>query len=290
MANPEGAIHDRLRSFLGAETPTDKPQAEEPAEANTEEVETPDGDTEAKSRRVKAKLNDREIEFDVLTDDVDLDLIPKGLMMEADYRKKTSEVAERRKSLEAKEQEIANQLQELEGMLFGEAKYLDSDEMKELKEIDPEEYYRQRNKFDSKVEKVKKYKNQITEEMNKKHQEIVQAEQAKWKEAVPEWLDDGKMNADLKKMGKTLTDAGFSEQDMSAIYDHRLIKLIRKAALFDEISSKPIETKRAKEPPRSQKPGGGVPQPVDKTTARDRLKKTGKRSDAQAAIKDLLGL
>lgn len=290
MANPQGSHHDRLRSLLGAETPTHKPKGEAPAEAKTDGEETPQSDTEPKSRRVKAKLNDRDIEFDVLTEDVDLDIIPKGLMMEADYRKKTSEVAERRKSLEAKEQELATQVQELEQILFGEAQYLDSDEMKQLRDEDPEEYYRQRNKFESKVQKVKKYKDKAAEEMNKKHQEIVKAEQAKWKQVIPEWLDDSKMDSDLKKMSKTLIDAGFSESDLGNIYDHRLIKLIHKASLFDEISSKPIETKRAKEPPRSQKPGGGVPQPVNTKTSRDRLKKTGRRDDAQAAIKDLLGL
>ena len=289
MANPSGAVHDRLRSFLGADKPTEA-KGEDPVETKKETEETPQSDTESKPRRVKAKLNDRDIEFDVLTEDVDLDLIPKGLMMEADYRKKTSEVAERRKALEAKENEIASQLQEIESLLYGEAQYLDSDEMKELRESDPEEYYRQRNKFDSKRDKVKKYKDQLTQEMSKKQQELIQAEQAKWKEAVPEWLDDGKMNADLKKMAKTLTEAGFSENDMASVYDHRLIKVIRKAALFDEISSKPIETKRAKQPPRSQQAGSGESQPVKTNSARERLKKTGSRNDAQAAIKQYLGL
>ena len=289
MANPKGAVHDRLRSFLGADKPTEA-KGEDPVEAKKEAEETPKGDTETKSRRVKAKLNDRDVEFEVLTDDIDLDLIPKGLMMESDYRKKTSEVAERRKALEAKETELATQLKEIESLMYGEAEYLDSSEMKELRESDPEEYYRQRNKFDSKVEKVKKYKDKLNQEMSKKQQELIQAEQAKWKEAVPEWLDDGKMSVDLKKMAKTLTEAGFSENDMASVYDHRLIKVIRKAALFDEISSKPIETKRSKQPPRSQQAGGGDVKTVQTNTARERLKKTGRRDDAQAAIKEILGL
>lgn len=289
MANPQGAIHDRLRSFLGANEPTEA-KAEAPVEAKTEEAETPKSDTQAESRRVKAKLNDRDVEFEVLTDGVDLDLIPKGLMMEADYRKKTTEVAEKRKALEAKEAEIASQLQEIESLLYGEAQYLDSDEMRELQESDPEEYYRQRTKFDNKLSKVKGHKEKLEKEFKQKQEQLMQAERAKWKEVVPEWLDENKMNDDLKKMSKTLSQAGFSDQDMGAIYDHRLIQLIRKASLYDELKSKPLESKRERQPPRSQRAGGGEPVPQKKSTARDRLKKTGTRSDAQAAFKDFLGL
>lgn len=289
MANPQGVIHDRLRSFLGADEPTET-KGEAPVKTKTEEAETPKGDTKPDSRRVKAKLADRDVEFEVLTDDVDLDLIPKGLMMEADYCKKITEVAEKRKALEAKEAEIASQLQEIESMLYGEAQYLDSDEMKELQEHDPEEYYRQRTKFDNKLKKVKDHKEKLEKEFRQKQEQIMQAERAKWKEVVPEWLDENKMNDDLKKMSQTLSQAGFSDQDMGAIYDHRLIQLIRKASLYDELKSKPLESKRERQPPRSQRAGGGEPQPAKQNTARERLKKTGRRDDAQAAIKQYLGL
>lgn len=292
-----GTVGSAAKALAGilSESPLDQPkpqqvkEGEAPAEAKTGKQETPQGDTESNPRRVKAKLGDREIEFEVLTDDVDLDLIPKGLMMESDYRKKTSEVSESRKILESEKQKLTEQLSELETMLYGEAKELDSSEMLELKEVDPTEYLRQRDKFESKVKKLKAYKEQTNAEMQKRHAELLQQEISKYTEVIPEWMDESKKAQDTSKMAKTLKEAGFSDEEMGSIYDHRLMALFRKAALYDEIKNTPVESKR--KAPKTQSAGPGEKQEVtERETALARLKKTGKQRDAQAAIKNLLGV
>ena len=124
--------------------PTDSPKQEtNPGPLSTETKPDPQpkkqaevSDTEVKSRRRKAKLGDKEIEFDVITEDVDLDLIPKGLMMENDYRQKTMSLADERKAFESSKSEFDAALAELQDMVVVNANALESDEMKELKELD----------------------------------------------------------------------------------------------------------------------------------------------------------
>lgn len=291
MANPQGAIHSRLQSLLGASEPTEPQQAAPPAEQASEPAETPEpeqaGDTKQESRRVKAKLDDKEIELEVLTDGIDLDLVPKGLMMEADYRKKTSKLSEERKAFEAEKQ---SQLSEIEQMLYAEATLLDSEEGEQLRENDPEEYYRQRAKLEKRAQKLQQQRDKLNESLKFQQQAAIEAERKAWKQHITEWLDDAVMEADFKRMAKTMKSEGFSDADLEGIYDRRLLSLVRKAALYDELSNAPVENKRTKQAPRAQAPGGGEAPPQRKTTARDRLKKTGKRSDAQGAIKELLGL
>ena len=297
-ANPPGASVEgaasRIASLFSEPSEPTEPQGQaEPQSAVAEtqqEAETPQGDTKP-NRRVKAKLDDLEVEFDVITEGVDPELIPKGLLMERDYRKKTSEVAEQRRALEAKDAEIQEQLKDLEEMLYGEAAELDSPEMQELKELDPSEYLKKRDKFEQKAKKLKGYKDNAQKELEKKQNELIKAEMAKYSEAIPDWMDEGSKSKDLAKMASYLKDVGFSEVELGSIYDHRLIKAFRDAALFQELKNTPVDNKRVKSAPRHQSPGHGDKEPETSANdkARQRLKKSGKIQDAQAAFKAYLG-
>lgn len=295
-ANPQGATVEgaakRIASLFSEPTEPTEPQGTDSPKESTAETkqpeETPTSDTET-GRRIKAMFGDLEVELEVLTEGVDLDLIPKGLMMEKDYRHKTMELGEQRKSIEAKQSEIQSQLQDLETLLYGEAKELDSDDMKQLRENDPEEYLKKRESFDSKAKKLKKYKEQAAKELQDKQAEILKAEQSKYSNVIPEWLDNSTKAKDTQLMASYLKNNGFSDDEMSSIYDHRLMKIFRDATLYQELKNTPIETKRSKTPPKHQSPGGAEKPQEVRNKARERLKKTGKIQDAQAALKAYLG-
>lgn len=264
-------------------------QAEAPAETNKGTEETPQSDTKPESRRVKAKLDDFDVELEVLTDGVDLDLIPKGLMMEADYRKKTTEVANRRKALEEQEQKLQEQLKDLESMLYGEKVELESPEMLELKQDDPGEYLKRVESFNKKQEKAKKYKEQTQKKLLEKQNEIIKKEIESYAEIIPEWHDQSVKDKDVKDMASYLKDIGFSDEELGSIYDRRLVKAFRDASKLNSVKKAQLENKRVKAAPRTQKPGHGDKPVKQDTSARDRLKKTGRLQDAQQAFRQFLG-
>ena len=300
-ANPQAGATDvngaaaRLKTMLLSEQkPTDTPSetAEAPVETQESTAETPQSDTEQSDRRFKAKLGDRDVEFELLSDDFDLDEVPKALMMEADYRKKTSEVSRSRKEVEEKNSKIDQHLAELAQALEFQVNNLDSDEMNQLKDEDPETYWSHVDKVKTKAEQYRSWQEKRNEELQAKQSDLIGSEMQKYTEVVPEWLDENVKQSDFKKMGKALVDIGFKEQEIANFYDHRLIALVRKAALYDEIKSQKPNDKLVKSKPKSASPGARPHESEgarsDRQKSRDRLAKTGRMTDAQAAIKQIL--
>ena len=298
--NGGASINDavnKLKSILAEPSePTQQENAQPEAkqepinESQAQETQPSVSDTKAPSRRRKAKLGDREIEFEVLTEDVDLDLIPKGLMMENDYRQKTMSLSDERKAFEAKKSEFDTALADLQDMVMMKADQLESDEMKELKELDPDQYWKKFEDVKSQAEKLKAFKDKRDAELLEQQNSLVQSELAKYTDIIPEWLDDSVKAKDVQSMVSFLSKSGFSEQEIGGLYDSRMMSVVRKAALYDQLSSKNLESKRVQSPPKSSKPASTT-QAQEKTAKQksfDRLKKTGKMSDAQAAIKNLI--
>ena len=282
----------KLRGMLSEpEQPTDT-QEQQPAKKSQDEVETLEqSDTEPKSRRFKAKLDDRDIEFEVLTDDVDLDLLPKGLMMESDYRQKTMSLSEERKAFAAEQAKLAEKVKDLEDTLQLDLDDLESPEMQELREYDPDAYLKKYEQAKRKAEKLDKYRKEVAEKKAKDKQAKIDSEFAKWPELVPEWLDQDVMKADVEKAVKTLRDVGFKDDEMADYYDARLMAVFRKAAMYDEMSTKSLETKKAKSVQKSSNPASAEALrdvQSDHSKAVARLKKSGKLSDAQEALKAFL--
>lgn len=297
------SVNSAAEKLRGVLSEPSEPTDSQPVDQSTQEAEqsAPESeatqpetleqsDTEAPSRRRKAKLGDREIEFEILSDDVDPDLIPKGLMMENDYRQKTMSLSEEKKALESKKSELDNYLSELSDMLMMEAEQLDSDEMKELKELDPDQYWKKFEETKSKAEKFKTLKEKRNAEILEQQKQLVQKEAERYTQLIPEWLDESTKQKDTEKMVSFLANNGFTQDEISTVYDARTMAVIRKAALFDEISKQDIAAKRVQTPPKSAKPSAAIGK-AEKTArqkAMDRLKKTGKVNDAQAAIKNLI--
>lgn len=286
---------NRLKGILSEQAqPTVSPESPEVAAETVEteaETQAQPSDTEPKSRRVKAKLADRDVEFEVLTDDVDLDLIPKGLMMEADYRKKTMELADQRKAFEAEQSKLNDKIKDLEDTLSLDIEDLESPEMLELKEYDAEAYLKKYEAAKKKADKLQKYRQDMADKQAKERQKRIEAEVSKWSEIVPEWLDQDAMKSDLNMIANTLKNVGYSDAEMGDMYDHRLVGLLRKATLYDQLSSKSLEEKKVKSAPKSSKPESKTAFEDERTAYQkqmEKLKKTGKMRDAQAALKQFL--
>jgi len=280
----------KLSGLLSEQSPTDSHEAPT-APASQEDAETLQSDTEQNSRRVNAKFGDIDVEFEVLTEGVDLDLIPKGLMMESDYRKKTMSLAEERKAFAEQQSKFDEKVKDLELSLQMDVDDLSSPEFIELKEIDPEAYLSKFETAQKKSEKLKKYRADVEKRKQEEKQKKINEQFAKWSEAVPEWLDSEVMEKDVKNTVKTLRDAGFDDDEMKDFYDHRLMAVFRKAALYDQVKSTSAKAKQKASAPKSTAPAAKLDvnesrQEFNKSL--NSLKTSGRMSDAQAAIKKLL--
>lgn len=298
MTIETGLAHaaEKIQALYSEPTqPTDAHEkAEEPAKQGETKTETPKkGDTESKSRRVKAKLDDRDIEFEVLTDDVDLDLIPKGLLMESDYRKKTMALADDRKALEAEQRKIAEKVQDLEAVLKLDMEDLDTPEMQELREDYPDEYYQKYDAVQRKKERLEKYRKELGEKKDAEKLQRQKSEFDKLSQAIPEWLDNDKMKSGLDSIVETLRNEGFKDDEMGDLLDSRLIKLFHKAYLHDQIVNSSVRDKRVQRPVKSSSPesrDSRVDARSELNKSVEQLKKTGSVKDAQSAIQQLFGM
>jgi hypothetical protein len=231
---------------------------EAPAETETALKTETMGDTSATEdttpafRKVSLKVNDADYELD-LPDEI-ADIAKNGLLMQADYTKGKQQLSEKEKALQARESEIDSSLNDMRQVIEFEAAQMDSPEMVELKEYDPEEYAKRYNAIQDKIQKYNGYLNGRREQHEARYNETVQAEMSKYTEVVPEWLDESVKKSDFADMGKYLEDNGFTQDEINGMYPAKAMKAIRQAMLYDK-TLKSAQSKKKTEAPKSTAPG-----------------------------------
>lgn len=276
LANPDQGV-DKTATFsalTATETPADATvtSAEETVNPETTvetapepglkpaEAEAPEGKPEPRS--FKAKLDGKEIEFLVNDDEVDLESLPTSLMMSHTFYKKTEELANDRKALEQKVSEGDAYLGELRSQLDYQIEQFDTPEMLELKQDDPSLYWERYGELKAKHDKYKAFSEKRNQELQKAQQDLVQKEISNWNNVIPEWLDDDVKKKETGDMYTMLSNEGFEPEMIGNIYDSRLIKIIRKAMLYDKASSKAIQsTKEAPKHVKSNSTATSKPKP-----------------------------
>lgn len=230
---------------------------ETPAESETAQQTEATGDTSQEEttpalRRVSLKLNDADYDLD-LPDEV-ADTVKNGILMQADYTKSKQELSDQKKALQSRGSEIDSALAEMRNAIEFESEFLESEEMKELKEEYPDEYARKFNQVQDKVRMYNEQTAKRNKELEESHKSDFDAEQAKYAEAVPEWLDESVKKSDFEKMGKYIEDNGFSQDEINSMYPAKFMKTLRQAALYEQ-ALKSAQSKKKTEPPASTSPG-----------------------------------
>ncbi len=279
--NIDGAA-SRIKQLMEPEGPTDEQQTTEEAPA---ELETQESDTEAQEERYKVKVGGEEQE-------VTLDDLRKGYMMESDYRLKTAQIGEQRRAFEEKQAQVESKLSEVEALLTFEANQLESEEMRELREIDPDEYLKRYESLKQRAEQFSQFKAEQAKAAEEKRAELIRQEGEKLLNAIPDYLDHSKAAAESPKLLKALESVGYSNDELNRMSDHRIMVLGRKAMLYDELQAQNPRDKIVKEKPKAATPGTtGVSddRSSDLQKARDRLRRSGSQKDAAAAIRRMIG-
>ena len=273
-------------------------QDDESNEETTEEQSELDEETEEEEKPAEVytvKVDGKEVE-------VTLDELQKGYSRTQDYTRKTQQIAETRKAVEAEASAIRAEREQYAQLLGALKQQLESTEapidMDRLYNEDPIEWVRQSEVMRQKQDKlaaIQSEQQRLSQLTAQQRAQEMQAHLASQQEAliqaVPEWKDSKKAQAEkalLVEFGKKI---GFSDDELKNVYDHRAVIALRKAALYDQMMSKRGQIKPVvNNGPRPAKPSaaGRVSTTTESTRAKQRLAKSGRVNDAASAIELLL--
>jgi hypothetical protein len=184
--------------------------------------------------------------------------------LEADYTKKTMALAEDRKNLESKADSLDKLTQELE-VLVGEDSEIN---WQELKEDDPDEYIRLKEKADKRKEALKKAKSNL--KPTGLSQEQLVTEFNTLAEANPDWVkrdDKGnitdttqKYKDDVAAIGQHASELGFTNEEMATFERAPMIQVLLNSMRVKELEAKlkekqnNVEVVKKKISPKAAKP------------------------------------
>jgi hypothetical protein len=291
---------------------TEVEEVEESEEEVEEEAEEADDDTEEDddSEYEDEEEVEEEQTFTVKAageeKQVTLDELKKSYQLGSDYTKKTQEIAEQRKVIETEAKaiiearqvrdEYSQKLQAVQQFLVGSN---DSrEDLAAMKENDPIGYAVKVAEMTEKKEQlqlVQAEQQRIAQQQQADRlaqmQRIVEQESQKLAQSLPEFSDKVKgeqIRNDIRSYGKSV---GFTDEELSQVYDSRQVLTIHKAMMYDKlVKSKPGMKKKVSNAPKMVKSGAKVKQSVtDKTKKQmQRLQQTGSARDAAALFENLL--
>ena len=310
--NPQGSVDNSVSgaanafmSFLEPQAEEAKAQPEPSAEqseeysdasqfeeqdVSAEEAESQEEEVE-ELPKYRVKVSGEEVE-------VSLDELLNGYSRTADYQKKTQSLAEQRKAVEADRVKIdeaaktretyAQRLQVIEQLLQQQDQGQD---LASLKSEDPIAYavaMAEKMERDKQLQAVQMERQRVQQEQQS-HQQAqlqkhIQAEQAKLVEAIPEFKDDVKAEVIRRDIRNYAKAQGFSDQELSQVYDSRAVLALYKAAQYDKLmAGKGVTSKKVANAPKTIRPGTSNPQSSEnETVKKDRaaLRQSGNKKDA----------
>ena len=233
---------------------------------------------------------------------VTLDELQKGYSRTQDYTRKTQQIAEVRKQVEQETHAVRAEREQYAQLLGALQAQLQSSEpqvdLERLYHEDPIEWVRQKEVMRERQEKlgaIQSEQQRLSQVSQYEQQRAMEAQLASQQEALlaalPDWKDPKKAKAEKALVIESAKAAGFTDEDLKSVYDHRLVLLLRKAALFDQMVSKRQGIKPVvNNGPRTAKPGaaGRVSTTTESVRAKQRLAKSGRIDDAASAIELLL--
>ena len=270
----------------------DAPDEETSEEQSEEEEETEEGE---QPQTFTVKVDGKEVS-------VTLDELQKGYSRTQDYTRKTQQIAEVRKQVEQETQAVRAEREQYAQLLGALQAQLQSSEpqvdLERLYHEDPIEWVRQKEVMRERQEKlgaIQSEQQRLSQVSQYEQQRAMEAQLASQQEALlaalPDWKDPKKAKAEKALVVESAKAAGFTDEDLKSVYDHRLVLLLRKAALFDQMVSKRQGIKPVvNNGPRTAKPGaaGRVSTTTESVRAKQRLAKSGRIDDAASAIELLL--
>lgn len=248
-----------------ADDPTDDIDTGEDANDGQDDPDDESGEEDAKPAPIeKIAVTIKADDGTEVTEEVPVEELVKGYQRQADYTKKTQALAERETQavefLKAKHDEIRNQyLQQAESARIAVAQMAGlktEAELAQLAQQDPAawvaEVQRQKqigaflNGLDQQL--MSERQRAAQEQQQRQQLTLQQQYQQAWSKLQEEKIDKPTLAKIYGNVNKTY---GFSEQELSSVYDYRLVKMMRDATAYQELKAQKGQvTKKVAEAPR----------------------------------------
>ena len=283
---------------------TDEEALEEEVEEESEdEPETTDEEDESEEVEVEERKTYR-VKASGEEKDVTLDELVSGYQKATDYTQKSQTLAEERKKVESHAQEIQNamrtreayaqKLSQVEQYLTSQAK--PGENLEELKENDPIQYaitVAEQTEANKKINTIRQEQQKVAQEQQhyrlQQQNQVVANEALMLSEKVKEFSDPKKaeqIKNDIRTFGKSV---GFSDQELSQVYDHRHVMILQKAMAYDKLQkANPGVNKKLKSAPKMASKTKRVTNTDTYTKQKKQLKGTGSLDDATSVFKNFL--
>ena len=317
-------MQETEQSFESFLTPSEQPENEieeqaseelvnqeeviEDNESYEEELEADVYEDEPQEDQVEEEESEQPQLYTIKVDgedtEVTLEELQNGYSRQRDYTRKTQELAQQRKAIEAQQQEVSQKdaiysqlLPKMESTLKGELE--NEPDWSALYEADPIAYVREKDIWNEKKQKLQAVQAESQRLQQESHvvqqqklQQFLQYGQQQLLEQIPEWQDNetaSKEKMSIRDYGVNVL--GYTPQEMDSVYDYRVLLGLRNAWLQHKTQQatkvKPTEKKAAA---RTARPGtSNVPKSsTPAKRAHQKLAKTGKVQDAAKLFEQII--
>lgn len=271
-------------------------QEEAPAESEDEPAET---EVEQPPAKIKLKTGD----------EVTLDELSNGYLRQADYTKKTQEIAQQRAEVQSAETRLTQADQVLRQQLDLAQKVLEAfrpqQPSAQLLDTDPHAYMRQQRAYEETSrayqavlegkQALDARQQQMTAQQQQQEQQARRQTLAQERQAlldkVPDFRDQAKFAA-FQTEASTLSEKhyGLSADEIAEITDHRAVMVLRDALAYRKLQSEKMravaQAKTAPPMRPAARPAANVQAKQAANQAMDRLRREGSIEAAAAAIPD----
>ena len=230
-------------------------QADEADEVETVEDDAPDAE-EAEESQILTMEEYGDVQIQVGEDVMTLADLHKGTLRQADYTRKTTELASERKELEAARQELAEKQRQLDVAILNATGDEKEPDWAAMAEDDPLGYVSEKAKWDAKQSQ----KRAAMEAQRKAHVEAAVQMRAQTSEIAlkvfPSWADETEFQKGEPARRALAQEVGFSEQEYNSVNDFRLAALLEMAVKGkSKQADAKIAEKKIRKAPKVLKPG-----------------------------------
>lgn len=214
----------------GQEAQGDAEQDDASQTEGQDQAEQQDGD---QPQEPQYAADDAKVRLDDGTE-VTIASLKQGSLRQADYTRKTQELSALRKELDQRQAAVAQQSQQFEAQvnlaIEIAAANLPAEPSPESMRDDPIGYMQQKALYDKRVQELQtlvsakqQHEQAQVQQRQQAFQQYLGAEHQALTEAMPEMTDVAKRQAFGTDLAKALKQYGFSDRDLSQIYDHRIL-------------------------------------------------------------------
>ena len=279
-------------------------EPKEEAKAETEVEQKPEAQPEQEAAVEEEASEDQNAIEEQTTDlhqvivngekiDVDLEELKAGYQKDADYRRKTEELAIEKRELKSEEDRLKNQystkMEDLNSLVATLNAEINNDynskELDRLWDEDPTEAAKVDRRIQKRRQTIQQAQQKLREHQQTQFQEILREEQKKLHLRHPEIADPIKGATVKSNIMNYLSSKGFSNEDVARIYDSRYFDVIMDGMNFQKTkAAKPSLVSKKVKPTKFVK--SGIKSTKEELNSKSRLnqlkalKKSGSARDA----------